>query len=67
MRKAELIIAFKSEFITDDEILLDMLEDRNKFSHIYDETTSSEIFERIKLAYVHSIDKVIKLLKEKIN
>jgi len=43
--------AFRHEFIVDDEIYLDMLEDRNKSSHVYDEQTSLEIFERIKQHY----------------
>ena len=44
--------AFKVNLIEDDEIILDMLEDRNRSSHIYSETTSEEIFERIKKVYV---------------
>jgi nucleotidyltransferase substrate binding protein (TIGR01987 family) len=44
--------AFKANLISDDEIILDMLEDRNKSSHIYDEKTSEEIFNRIKNVYL---------------
>jgi len=43
---------FKANLIDDDEIILDMLEDRNKSSHIYSEVTSEEIFERIKRVYL---------------
>jgi nucleotidyltransferase substrate binding protein (TIGR01987 family) len=39
-------------FLTDGEIILDMLEDRNKTSHIYDETTAQDIFKNIKEKYV---------------
>ena len=45
--------AYKAYLIDDDEIILDMLEDRNKSSHVYSETTSEEIFERIKKVYVN--------------
>jgi len=40
---------------------LDMLEDRNKSTHIYDEQTASEIFERIEDSYVQLIDQNITL------
>ena len=56
--------AFKAYLIEDDEIILDMLEDRNKSSHIYSETTSEEIFERIKKVY---LDYLLKLdLRDKL-
>ncbi len=45
--------AYKAYLIDDDEIILDMLEDRNKSSHVYSETTSEEIFERIKKIYIN--------------
>jgi len=51
--------AFKHGLIEDDEIILDMLDDRNRSSHIYDEKTSEEIFERIKEVYVASIEKIM--------
>ena len=44
--------AFKANIIDDDEIMLDMLEDRNASSHIYDQQKSEEIFERIKKVYI---------------
>jgi nucleotidyltransferase substrate binding protein (TIGR01987 family) len=37
--------------LEDGDDLLDMLEDRNKSSHVYDEKTAGEIFERIKGRY----------------
>jgi nucleotidyltransferase substrate binding protein (TIGR01987 family) len=43
--------AFKQGFIVDSEIYLDMLEDRNRSSHVYDEQTSVEIYDRIKDQY----------------
>ncbi|OIP36762.1 nucleotidyltransferase [Candidatus Desantisbacteria bacterium CG2_30_40_21] len=50
----------------DEEIFLNMLEDRNRTSHIYDEETSEEIFERIKTDYIQSIEKVLDNLRGKI-
>ncbi len=44
--------AFKANIIDDDEIILDMLEDRNASSHIYVQQKSEEIFERIKKVYI---------------
>ncbi|EDM23483.1 nucleotidyltransferase [Caminibacter mediatlanticus TB-2] len=44
--------AFKANLINDDEIILDMIEDRNIFSHVYDEDKSELIFERIKNVYL---------------
>jgi len=42
----------RREILLEGEVLLDMLEDRNKTTHIYDEHTAKEIFERIKNEYV---------------
>ena len=50
--------AYKAYLIEDDEIILDMLEDRNRSSHIYSETTSEEIFERIKKVYLNYLLKL---------
>ena len=44
--------AFKANLIEDDEIILDMLDDRNASSHIYDQHKSQEIFIRIKNLYI---------------
>lgn len=59
--------AFRVEIIDDEEIFLDMLEDRNRTSHIYSKEVSEEIFNRIKLYYIKGIEKVLKELKEKID
>ena len=45
--------AFRIALIEDEAIFLDMLEDRNKTSHIYDKETSKEIFQRIKSRQLH--------------
>jgi nucleotidyltransferase substrate binding protein (TIGR01987 family) len=51
----------RRSFVVNGEILLDMLEDRNKASHIYDESTSIEIFERVKHDYLQIIEDNIRL------
>ncbi len=51
-------------FLKDVETALDMLEDRNKTSHIYDEETAIEIFERIKNAYIPVLKANIELFEE---
>ena len=51
--------AFKAKIIGDDEIILDMLEDRNISSHVYNEEKSEALFERIKniyLEYLKNLD-----------
>ena len=58
--------AFRHGLIEDDEILLDMLDDRNRSSHIYDEEMSEEIFIRIKKVYVKVIEEILEELKKKI-
>lgn len=58
--------AFRYGFIEDDEIILDMLDDRNRSSHIYDEATSEEIFIRIKKVYVQAIEQILKELYKRI-
>ncbi|MRI58607.1 MAG: nucleotidyltransferase [Epsilonproteobacteria bacterium] len=50
--------AFKANLIPEDEIFLDMLEDRNLSSHIYDKNKSEEIFERIKKVYLPFLQKL---------
>ncbi len=51
-------------FLINGETLLDMLEDRNKTSHIYDEPTANEIFDRVKNDYITLMDENIKLFTE---
>ena len=56
--------AFRLSWIEQEHIFLDMLEDKNKTSHIYDEETAEEIFQRIKRNYLPGIAKVIEKLKD---
>ncbi len=54
----------KRVFTADSDALLDMLEDRNKLSHIYDEAMAQAIFERIKGTYVALMERNIKLFED---
>jgi len=49
--------AFKRDIIVDSELFLDMLEDRNLSSYVYDEQTSIEIFERVKGQYTDKLSR----------
>lgn len=51
-------------FTADSDALLEMLEDRNKLSHIYDEAVAQAIFERIKGTYVALMERNIKLFED---
>ncbi len=61
--KESLKEAFKVGWIKNEETFLNMLEDRNRTSHIYDKETSEEIFERIKDSYIQVMEEVLKKLK----
>lgn len=56
--------AFRINIINDEKIFLDMLEDRNNTSHIYDKKTSEKIFNRIKNIYTPEIAKIIDILSQ---
>lgn len=56
----------RRQILSDGETLLDMLEDRNQTTHIYDEHTAAEIFERIKNVYVPVIGENIGRIRERI-
>ena len=55
--------AFRFELIQNEETFLDMLEDRNRTSHIYNQTDSQEIYERIRNIYVKEIKNLLNRLK----
>jgi nucleotidyltransferase substrate binding protein (TIGR01987 family) len=59
--------AFKLGWLSDEKTFLDMLEDRNKTSHIYDKNEAEVIFGRIKSNYASAIVKVSSILKSSVN
>ena len=62
--KESLKEGFKFGLIKDEEIFLDMLEDRNQTSHIYSEEVSKEIFKRIKTRYLNPLKKILSEIKK---
>ncbi|MDI6735201.1 MAG: HI0074 family nucleotidyltransferase substrate-binding subunit [bacterium] len=62
--KGSLKEAFKIGWLREEKVFLDMLEDRNRTSHIYDKETAKEIFERIEGSYIQAIEKIFGELKK---
>ncbi len=58
--------AFKYGIVQNEQIVLDMLNDRNNSTHIYSKDESEEIFERIKNNYNSELKKILKELKQRI-
>ncbi len=52
--------AFRVGFLGEEELFLDMLEDRDLTSHIYSEEESRKVFERIKDIYTGVLEEFIK-------
>jgi nucleotidyltransferase substrate binding protein (TIGR01987 family) len=56
--------AFKAKLITDGEGWIDMLEDRNKTSHIYDEKQALAVYKRIKEQHFALLESFCKTVSE---
>lgn len=48
-------VAFKHKIIADGDIWIEMMLDRNRTSHMYDEDTAKEIVKRIKDTYIKEL------------
>lgn len=57
--KESLKSAFSIGLLKDEETMLNMLEDRNKTSHLYNKEVSEKIFQRIKNQYLPTIESVL--------
>jgi len=55
--------AYVNNIISDEVVWINLLEDRNSTSHIYNEKLANEIAERISNKYVDSIGELIKNLE----
>jgi len=51
--------AYKAQMIKDGQAWIDMLEDRNKTSHIYDETQARKIYDKIKTNHYAALKEFI--------
>ena len=52
--------AFKYGLITDELVYLNMLNDRTRTFHFYDQSTSEDIFNNIKSEYAGAINSLLK-------
>lgn len=59
--------AFRVGLIENEQTALDMLEDRNKTSHIYDKEESQKIFKKIEENYFPFIRGILNKLEERNN
>lgn len=64
--KLVLIEAYKAHLIDDEYTWIDMLQDRNKTSHMYDEDEINEIYKNIVERYYPAMQKSYNQLKDKI-
>ena len=62
--RATLKHAFQQNLLRDEAMWLDILDDRNRTSHIYSEQVAQEIFARIK-TYVPEMRKAFEMLRKK--
>ncbi|MBB3907728.1 nucleotidyltransferase substrate binding protein (TIGR01987 family) [Anoxybacillus rupiensis] len=58
--------AFKEGLIQDGETWIQMLEDRNRTSHTYDEQIAMEIYEHIRQRYVYLFDRLLMEMKKRV-
>jgi len=59
-----LVEGFRFGLIKDEKIFLDMLEDRNQTSHIYNEDISEQIYNRISTQYIQPLKKISDKIKK---
>ena len=65
--KESLKESFRFGLIEDENLFLDMLEDRNQTTHIYSEDISKKIFERVTKNYFNAIKMLQRKLIERID
>ncbi|MCY6355322.1 nucleotidyltransferase substrate binding protein [Clostridium sp. ZS2-4] len=56
--------AFKYELIEDGDAWINMMIDRNKTSHVYDEETALQIYNSIKSNHVKLLEKLLNKMEE---
>jgi len=57
--------AFRLGWLGEERAYLDMLDDRNKTSHIYEKGIAEEILQRVRTRYVPGIGAVLEQLKQR--
>lgn len=56
--------AFENKLLTQGDVWIDMLEDRNRLSHLYDQKTSASIFNSIKSKYLKELSNLVQVLRK---
>lgn len=56
--------AYESEFITEEKVWLDMIEDRNRTTHTYDLTTAKRVFHQVKENYFFAFEELFNKLNK---
>lgn len=59
-------LAFRHGLIDDDETILDMIDDRNRSSHVYNDATAQAIFTRIQVIFAGHIRQLVESLKHRV-
>ncbi|OFY62794.1 MAG: hypothetical protein A3H98_10000 [Bacteroidetes bacterium RIFCSPLOWO2_02_FULL_36_8] len=57
------VAAFRKQWVINEELVLEMLEDRNITTHVYNEEEAILIFQRISKHYLPEMERLLKLLK----
>lgn len=58
--------AFQSSLITDGEVWLEALHDRNSTSHLYDESAAIHVVDKIQKTYIEHFEQLIRFFREKL-
>lgn len=56
--------AFENNLLTQGDVWIDMLEDRNRLFHLYDQKISGSIFDNIKSKYSQELADLLQTLKK---
>lgn len=60
--KAVMKQAYADNLINDEQLWIELLNARNQTSHIYDEETASDIFEKIRNKYINQFNELLSVL-----
>ena len=58
--------AFRQQFFTDEQLFLDMLDDRNTSTHTYDFATTRRIFSHIESRYLSAMEDILAVSRKRI-
>jgi nucleotidyltransferase substrate binding protein (TIGR01987 family) len=58
--------AYRIEMVNDGDGWIDMMIDRNKTSHIYDENEAKAIYKKIKVTYIYLLRELAKQIQQRL-